>query len=72
MSARIVALFGCSALAVAASIPDSAQDASGRVALVGEDFLVLDDGRRYALPDTLGSQALRPGMTVHLIVVEAA
>lgn len=66
---HIVALFGSSALSVASAIPHDAQDAAGRVEQVEGETLVLNGGRRFALPSCFDARGLAIGMEVHVLYV---
>lgn len=69
MDRRAIALFASSMLVISATIPPRAQEAEGIVASIDRTgaLLTLDDGTRYALPDTHDYAPLQPGMQVHLL-----
>lgn len=71
---RIVAFFTCSVVCVAASLPVHAEEKGGIVEQVDREagIVVLSDGSRYLLPQTLDRTVVEPGMEVHLLVANEA
>ena len=71
MTKRIIGLFSHSTLAVAPTLPPSARDASGTVAMRDEiaGTLALDDGMVFCLPSHFSGAALKPGTQVHLLYI---
>lgn len=67
---RIVAFFACSVVCVASSLPAHAEERAGVVEQIDAESgtVMLADGTRYLLPQTLDSATVHRGMEVHLLI----